>query len=286
MNDLVFDRMQSDVTNKTWKGYYNASDLNRVESWCKYLADELNIAGYNINITTKLNWVQTDLRTSAEMERIRTNIKAIMTGFHYITQIYQNANQFDFEKANNWEKILFEIYNLMWGMQDWYVYSGVSNSAQPRLWQNKFRHYFVPASPDIPYTTIDYIESTGTQYIDTGVTGGNNLRVEVKVLFTTTTPTPVDTIVCGRDVAYNATITNNFTLMRNTQTKLYDAYGSQLVTTNATLNANTEYEIVKNKNKLYVNGTLVQTDNVETFTFTNNMWLFASYQRQLWKYKV
>ena len=141
-DDLVFDRTQSDLDNDTWKGQYNASDLNRVESWCKYLSDELNSKGYSITITTKTNWTQTDQRTASEMERIRTNIRAIMQGYYYITQIEQNANNFNIEKANNWEKILDEMYNMMWGMTDWYVYSGTSNSGQQRLWQNRFRHFY------------------------------------------------------------------------------------------------------------------------------------------------
>lgn len=95
-------------------GYYNASDLNRVEKWCGYLASELNSVGYDISITTKINWTASDLRTASNMERIRTNIKAIMQGFHYITNIETNANSFDYKKANNWEKILWEIYNLLW----------------------------------------------------------------------------------------------------------------------------------------------------------------------------
>lgn len=156
MNELVYDRTQADVTNRTWKGYYNASDLNRVESWCRYLADELITAGYNINITTKTNWTQTDMRTSAEMERIRTNIRAIMQGFHYITTIYSNAESFNYTKANNWEKILYEIFNLLWGMTDWYVYSGVSNSGQRRLWQHRFREFFVsPVTPTGDYLTTE-----------------------------------------------------------------------------------------------------------------------------------
>lgn len=114
MYRLIYDRTLADVTNKTFKGFYNISDLNRVEEWCRYLADELNAVGYNIQITTKTNWVQTDLRSAGEMERIRSNIKAIMQGYHYITTIDATANNFDYNKANNWEKILFEIYNLMW----------------------------------------------------------------------------------------------------------------------------------------------------------------------------
>lgn len=95
-------------------GQYNASDLNRVESWCRYLADELNRVGYNITITTKTDWVQTDMRTASAMERIRKNILKLMTGYHYISKIYSTAEKFDYIKANNWEKILFEIFNMLW----------------------------------------------------------------------------------------------------------------------------------------------------------------------------
>lgn len=95
-------------------GQYNASDLNRVEEWCRYLADELTSMGYSITITTKTNWVQSDMRTASEMERIRTNIRSLMTGFHFITRIYSTAEYFDYKKANNWEQILNEIYNMMW----------------------------------------------------------------------------------------------------------------------------------------------------------------------------
>lgn len=188
MNSLIYDRTQTDVTNRTWKGYYNAEDLNRVESWCRYLADELNSVGYNINITTKTNWTQTDMRTASEMERIRTNIRSIMQGFHYITTINSNADNFNFSKANNWEKILNEIYNLMLGMENWYVYSGVGSSGQRRLWQNRFRHNFetptITNNPEL-YSPVYYIEnSLGTSYCLTNVMSEVPVRVEIDLEFT------------------------------------------------------------------------------------------------------
>jgi len=138
-------------------GQYNASDLNRVEEWCRYLADELNSVGYDIQISTKTNWVQTDMRTSAEMERIRTNIRALMTGYHYITNIYQNAEYFDYQKANNWEQILSEIYHLMFGMRNWYVYGGVARGGQPRLWQHRFRQLTKGATLSVIIQDTDYL---------------------------------------------------------------------------------------------------------------------------------
>ena len=136
---LIFDRTLQDVKNATLKGQYNASDLNRVESWCDYLATELNTLGYDIQITTKTDWVQTDMRAATEMERIRTNIKTIMQGYYYLTNISATAENFDYIKANNWEKILNEIYWLMFGMSNYYVHCGVANSGQSRQWQNRYR---------------------------------------------------------------------------------------------------------------------------------------------------
>lgn len=114
MNELIYNRTATDVTNRRWKGFYNASDLNRVEEWCRYLADELNSKGYNINITTKTNWTTLDMRTSSDMTRIKNNILAIMTGFHWITPIYSSVDAWNYTKANRWEQILYEIWNLMW----------------------------------------------------------------------------------------------------------------------------------------------------------------------------
>lgn len=139
MNRLIFDRTIQDVDNATLKGQYNASDLNRVESWCEYLRDQLNAMGYPITFTTKTNWTQSDMRTASEMERIRANIKKIMQGFYYLTNIETNAEYFNYIKANNWEEILYEIYYLMFGTENWYVYGGVARGGQPRLWQHRFR---------------------------------------------------------------------------------------------------------------------------------------------------
>ena len=138
---LIFDRTQADVEAKNAKGQYNASDLNRVESWCDYLASTLTAYSYPISIVTKTNWTASDMRYASEMERIRKNIQKIMNGYHYLTQIKPNAEFFDYVKANNWEQILYEINSMLEGMKNYQVYSGVSSSGQRRMFQNRFRHF-------------------------------------------------------------------------------------------------------------------------------------------------
>ena len=139
---LIFDRTQADVTNATLKGQCNASDLNRVEKWTKYLADELNTLGYNIQITTKTNWTSIEMRSDTQMERIRNNISQIMLGYHWITKIYTASRTYNYSRANRYEKILNEIYYLMYGMRNMYVYGGVAYGGEPLLWQNNFIHTF------------------------------------------------------------------------------------------------------------------------------------------------
>ena len=123
----------------TSKGYYNYNDLNRIEEWCEFLATKLATDGYVINITTKTNWTVSDFPTYSEMERIRTNIKAIMIGFTYITQIYDAADAINYARANLYEKILYEIDTMLISLENNYIYSGVANAGQNRIWQHRFR---------------------------------------------------------------------------------------------------------------------------------------------------
>lgn len=110
------------------------------------------------------------MRTKAEMERIRTNIKKIMQAYYYITNIASNAEQFDYVKANNWEQILSEIYTLMFGMENWYVYGGVANGGQNRVWQHRFRQL---------YDAVQYAAEITTEASDILTTEDlNELEVE------------------------------------------------------------------------------------------------------------
>lgn len=130
LDSLIYDRTQSDVSNLTAKGVHNATDLNRVESWCRYLADELANYGYQVTITTKTNWTMQDPRSQSEMERIRANIRDLMAGFTYLTRIYSTAENFDYVKANNWEKILFELNKFYEGMKAEFLYSNTFYSGE------------------------------------------------------------------------------------------------------------------------------------------------------------
>lgn len=124
MDELIFNRTLNDVLNHTDIGQYQAEDLNRVETWCNYLANKLTSYSYPVTITTKTNWTMYDRRTVSQMERIRQNIRTIAQAFYSFTQIYSSATNFDFNKANNWEKILYEVDMLLNNTISAFYYAG------------------------------------------------------------------------------------------------------------------------------------------------------------------
>lgn len=142
MENLIFDRTQNDLINKTKKSYYNYDDLNRVEKWCGYLAEILNKYNYIINISVKTDWTMLDFPTEFQIERIRTNINRLKEAYFSFTQIPENLEYMTFEKANEIERILHELdYILMW-MENHFVYSGVANCGQTRTWKQRFRRKY------------------------------------------------------------------------------------------------------------------------------------------------
>lgn len=118
MEELIFDRTLLDVeialenqdATQFQKGAYNYNDLNRVESWCEYLAEKLGEYGFIQELVVKTDWSMTDYPTREEIDRIRKNIDTLK-GFCYVLQtremIYNNT--LDYEQANTLEKILFDI---------------------------------------------------------------------------------------------------------------------------------------------------------------------------------
>lgn len=130
MEELIYNRTQLDVFNKTSKGYYNISDLNRVESWCKYLAELLTSYGYTVSINTKTNWSIADFTYAEEMERIRSNVSKIKQAYctYSLTPaVPDTLNRIDIEKANAIEKVLFDIDELMNKMVAEFRKSGTFN---------------------------------------------------------------------------------------------------------------------------------------------------------------
>lgn len=180
MEQLIYDRTQEDVeyasnhpeSTEFLKGAYNYTDLNRVETKVKELNELLNKYNYIAGITTiKLDWSKTDFFTKADSIRYLDNINKIR-------QVYvvksttpttpTTLNNLNYIKANDIEKILADIEDLIHGMEQYFVYSGVANSGQNRMWQNRFRRTSIQELGYVQFITSDsetLIDSNSNEFL-------------------------------------------------------------------------------------------------------------------------
>lgn len=109
IENLIYDRTEQDLLDKTDKAYIDYVDLNRIEGACQELASALGIS-----IETK-TWQITDYRTQAEMDRLRDNLKLIQDSYYRIQSIPSVPSTIKYtsiNEANNIEKMIYETYQL------------------------------------------------------------------------------------------------------------------------------------------------------------------------------
>lgn len=107
---LVTDRTAQDVANRTAKGCIAYTDLNRVETACRELADILLV-----DIETKTNWNIRDFRTDSDMQRIRSNIEKLRNAYFVKPTTPATPRRIEYQsisEANNIEQILADIYEM------------------------------------------------------------------------------------------------------------------------------------------------------------------------------
>lgn len=115
--ELITDRTASDVQNGTDKGFYNASDLNRVGEAVLYVQSILNgKTGFNVSVQAKTDWQLDDIPTRAQLNTYLENIRRI----HGIVQEYLttatipgNMDSLTWKEANAIESILIDAETLM-----------------------------------------------------------------------------------------------------------------------------------------------------------------------------
>ena len=71
---LVTDRTQADVANRTAKGFYNASDLNRVGTAVDYVYQRFVEHGYVASISVKTDWTMQDIPLPTQMVQYLANV--------------------------------------------------------------------------------------------------------------------------------------------------------------------------------------------------------------------
>lgn len=131
LDPLITDRTAQDVSTGTEKGFYNVSDVQRVNSYIEYLSDVL---GLNLTVTgVSLG----QALTRAQIDAIISNINAIRAAWYVADDTPQTpiAVNWDYVKANNIEKILFALDEFYQSSQIDKIYSGTFRAGH----QIKFR---------------------------------------------------------------------------------------------------------------------------------------------------
>ena len=131
LESLITDRTAQDVSTGTQKGFYNVSDIQRINSYIEYLSDVL---GLNLSVTgVSLG----QALTRAQMDDIISNVNAIRAAWYVASDTPQTpiAVNWDYKKANNIEKILLALDEFYQSTQIDKLYSGTFRAGN----QIKFR---------------------------------------------------------------------------------------------------------------------------------------------------
>lgn len=126
--NLIFDRTLEDLENETYKAFYNATDLNRVESATEYISKLLKTYSYlKENLVVKKDWLMEDFPVEEEMKRYLSNIQKLIDAFYLLPNtpaLPETMNNLDIYKANDIEKILNDLNTLIENMISQFYYCG------------------------------------------------------------------------------------------------------------------------------------------------------------------
>lgn len=131
LDPLITDRTEQDVATGTKKGFYNVSDIQRINSYIEYLS---GVLGLNLTIA---NVSLGQALTRTQMQSIIDNVNAIRDVWYVASDTPQTpiAVNWDYVKANNIEKILQALDEFYQSTQIDKLYSGTFRAGH----QIKFR---------------------------------------------------------------------------------------------------------------------------------------------------
>ena len=114
--NLITDRTRADVENETDKGFYNASDLNRVGAAVQYVAERFTAQGYTVTVSPKKDWLASDIPTASELETYRQNIatlRALIAVMPTTPKAPDSMAGLTYTEANSIEQILLDLDALL-----------------------------------------------------------------------------------------------------------------------------------------------------------------------------
>ena len=109
---LLTDRTQADVTERNAKGYYAASDLNRVGYAVKYLAGRLRSSGVSVTVSPVLTWTDADWATPTTMKGYLADVQTMRGALKLASttpEVPEDMERLTYTEANEIEAILLAL---------------------------------------------------------------------------------------------------------------------------------------------------------------------------------
>lgn len=156
IDELIYDRTNEDIEvakqyvrdnvpfpNDNLRFSWDYRALNRTEQAMEYVDSIFKELGYYKNMRFKTDWLNDEI-TREEANRYIENLKTLREFILMPSDspdVPTTINGMTIEKANDIEKIIFDINFVLEALQKNLVRSGVASSGQTRTWQYRFRAY-------------------------------------------------------------------------------------------------------------------------------------------------
>lgn len=127
---LIFDRTYADVANRTEKGFYNATDLNRVGNAVSIICASLRPIGIELDLDPKVDWAMEDSPTGAQLAKYLADVRAlqsILAEYRKPGPIPETMSGLTVVEANDIERALDIAYKAIESiMKSYRYYSGMT----------------------------------------------------------------------------------------------------------------------------------------------------------------
>lgn len=134
-------------------------------------------------------------------------------------------------------------------------------------------------SQNMQLTKVNYIESTGTQYIDTGVKPSNSTKVDIKFMYNS-----LNGFVYGSRTSGSGSDAHEF--MINASGLVFPQFDGQYSEVSSSYNKiGEEYILSNSQSGAYINGNLIKSYNTATFSSKHSMFLFGLNQNGTVEYR-
>lgn len=134
-------------------------------------------------------------------------------------------------------------------------------------------------SQNMQLTKVSYIESTGTQYIDTGVKPSNSTKVDIKFMYNS-----LNGFVYGSRTSGSGSDAHEF--MINASGLVFPQFDGQYSEVSSSYNKiGEEYILSNSQSGAYINGNLIKSYNTATFSSKHSMFLFGLNQNGTVEYR-